>query len=142
MKRLILIPAALLCVAATAWSARVAQTESAAKAQANDDPAVLARGKEIYDSRCKMCHKADGKAALEEMDLTDGVWRHGSTPEAVEKVIREGVKETGMRPIQGDYTDADIKALVKYVLKFSENATPAAPAPAAPPAEPAKPPIG
>jgi len=113
----------------------------------------LTRGKEIYEAKCKMCHRADGKGTMEEMDLTDDVWRNGSSPEDIEKVIREGVKGTGMRAIMGDYTDSDIKALVKYVLKFSETAPapgadpapprppvpPEAPAPAAPPAPPAPP---
>ena len=111
--------------------------------QAKDDapdPEVLARGKTIYDARCKMCHRADGKGTMEEMDLTDSIWKHGNSPEAVEKVIREGVKETGMRPITGDYTDDDIKALVKYVLVFSAAAAQADPAkPAEPPAPPVPP---
>lgn len=139
MKRMLLIPVALLSIAATAWSAWITQTaaEGAAKTQSADDEKALARGKEVYDARCKMCHRADGKGPMEELDLTDNVWKHGNTPEDIEKVIREGVKETGMRPIQGDYTDDDIRALVKYVLKFGADA---APAPAAP-ADPAKPPV-
>jgi len=104
------------------------------KSEAQTDEAVLARGKEIYEARCKACHRSDGKGTMEEMDLTDTVWKHGGTPQDIEKVIREGVKDTGMRPIAGDYTDSDIKALVKYVLKFSADSSPA------PAAEPTKPP--
>src|SRR5262245_31881738 len=116
-----------LTLAAAAW------TVQQGKATPQTDEAALARGKEIYDARCKACHRSDGKGTLEEMDLTDNVWKNGNKPEDIEKVIREGVKGTGMRPITGDYTDADIKALVKFVLKFSADAPPAA-------AEPTKPP--
>jgi cytochrome c oxidase cbb3-type subunit 3 len=105
------------------------------------DEAALARGKEIYDARCKACHRSDGKGTLEEMDLTDNVWKNGNKPEDIEKVIREGVKGTGMRPITGDYTDADIKALVKFVLKFSADAPPPAAEPTKPPEAGPKPPV-
>jgi len=100
----------------------------------------LAMGKQLYETTCKMCHKADGKGTLEEMDLTDSVWNHGSTPEEVEKVIREGIKGTGMRAIMGDHSDQQIKALVKYVLKFSAKAPGDAPAEPAKPAVPPDPP--
>src|SRR5262249_35001527 len=105
------------------------------------DETELALGKKVYDAKCKMCHRADGKGTMEEMDLTDNVWKHGSSPEAIEKVIREGVPGTGMRAIVGDYTDEEIKALVKFVLKFSAAAgEPAAPpANATPPKEPSNP---
>jgi cbb3-type cytochrome c oxidase subunit III len=116
-----------LTLAAAGWAVRQG------KAAPQTDDAALTRGKEIYDARCKACHRSDGKGTLEEMDLTDNVWKNGNKPEDIEKVIREGVKGTGMRPITGDYTDADIKALVKYVLKFSADAP-------APLAEPTKPP--
>ncbi|PYV40724.1 MAG: hypothetical protein DMG09_06200 [Acidobacteria bacterium] len=93
------------------------------------------------EASCKMCHKPDGKGTMEDLDLTDNVWKHGNAPEDIEKVIREGVKGTGMRPIMGEHTDQEIKALVKYVLKFSETAPPAEPAkPAEPPAPPQPPP--
>ncbi len=112
-----------------------------AKEQIVSQEQDLEVGKKVYEASCKMCHKADGKGTMEELDLTDNVWRHGNTPEDIEKVIREGVKGTGMRPIMGDHTDQEIKALVKYVLKFSENAPPAEPAkPAEPPAPPQPPP--
>lgn len=97
-------------------------------------------GKQLYDASCKMCHRADGKGTLEEMDLTDNIWKHGNTPENVEKVIREGIKGTGMRAIMGEHTDQQIKALVKYVLKFSADASSKPVEPSAPPPEPPVPP--
>ncbi len=136
----ILLPLLVLGLAATA---SIAQKEDKNKGKEKDKPAKeqalseeqeLELGKQVYDNKCKMCHRADGKGTLEEMDLTDNLWKHGNTPEDVEKVIRDGIKGTGMRPILGDPTDQEIKALVKYVLKFSANAPPA------PAAEPPKPP--
>jgi mannose-6-phosphate isomerase-like protein (cupin superfamily)/cytochrome c5 len=107
--------------------ALAAFTPARASQQAGE--AELAVGKKVYDARCKMCHRADGKGTMQEMDLTDNVWRHGSTPEAIEKVIREGVEGTGMRPIMGNHTDQEIKALVKFVMTLSS----AAGEPASPP---------
>jgi mannose-6-phosphate isomerase-like protein (cupin superfamily)/cytochrome c5 len=83
------------------------------------DEQELVLGKKVYDAKCKMCHRADGKGTLEEMDLTDNVWKHGNSPENIEKVIREGIQGTGMRAIVGDHTDQEIKALVKFVLNFA-----------------------
>ena len=140
-----------LALAATAGLAqkaekdKVKEKDKAVKDQALTEEQELELGKQVYDAKCKMCHRADGKGTLEEMDLTDNIWKHGSTPEDVEKVIREGVKGTGMRAIMGEPTDQEIKALVKYVLKFSANAppaeTPKPPEPPPPPAAPPKPPI-
>ncbi len=103
------------------------EKDKSSKVQALTEEQELDLGKQVYDAKCKMCHKPDGKGTLEEMDLTDNVWKHGNTPEDVEKVIREGIKGTGMRAIMGDPSDQEIKALVKYVLKFSANAPPAEP---------------
>ena len=115
--------------------------EKGAKEETLTQEQELDLGKKVYEASCKMCHKADGKGTMEDLDLTDNVWKHGNTPEDIEKVIREGVKGTGMRPIMGEHSDQEIKALVKYVLKFSENAPPAEPAkPAEPPAPPQPPP--
>src|SRR4029453_6760628 len=101
-----------------------------------DEP-ELALGKKVYDAKCKMCHREDGKGTLEEMDLTDNVWKHGNSPEDIEKVIREGIQGTGMRAIVGDHTDQEIKALVKFVLNFSTAAgAPAATATSAKPPAP------
>jgi mono/diheme cytochrome c family protein len=103
------------------------EKDKGSKAQALTEEQELDLGKQVYDAKCKMCHKPDGKGTLEEMDLTDSVWKHGNTPEDIEKVIREGIKGTGMRAIMGDPSDQEIKALVKYVLKFSANASPPEP---------------
>ena len=131
-RRIGLVVVLLGCWALALYAAAAAEPPRPAGPQ-EVDPEVLARGKTIYDARCKMCHRSDGKGTMDEMDLTDALWKHGSTAEDIEKVIREGIKETGMRPITGDYSDSDIKALVKYVLAFSAKA------PAAPPAPPAAP---
>src|SRR5262245_47098031 len=102
MNRFIL-PGSLMAIFALA-------TFTPARANQKADEAELALGKKVYDAKCKMCHRPDGKGTMEEMDLTDNVWRHGSSPDAIEKVIREGVQGTGMRAIVGDHTDQEIKA--------------------------------
>ena len=126
MNRFIL-PGGLMAIFALA-------TLTPARANQTADEAELTLGKKVYDAKCKMCHRADGKGTMEEMDLTDNVWRHGSSPEAIEKVIREGVQGTGMRAIVGNHTDQEIRALVKFVLTFSAAAgePTSPPAPGAP----------
>jgi cytochrome c oxidase cbb3-type subunit 3 len=127
----------LLALGLAGLAAGAAPLEQAAPSTpggSETDAQVLERGKSAYETRCKGCHRADGKGTMEEMDLTDSVWRHGGTPEAIEKVLREGVKGTGMRALPADTPDADVKALVRYVLTLSAAATPAAPTP--PPAAP------
>src|SRR5262245_33968449 len=64
----------------------------------------LEAGKKLFMEQCKPCHRADGKGAMEEMDLTDNVWRHGSTAAEIEKNIREGIKDTAMRAIMGEHS--------------------------------------
>lgn len=128
----------VLCLFVPEGPAQVAETP---KEEPSPEPAFAgaeetAKGKQMYDLRCKSCHRSDGKGTLEEMDLTDSTWKHGGTAEDIERVIRDGIKGTGMRAILGDYTEADLKALVGYVLKFSA----AAPAPPALPEKPSAPP--
>lgn len=133
-------------VAAIATAQQTETDKQKNKGNESNEPATLTEeqeltlGKQLYDQSCKGCHRSDGKGTLEEMDLTDSVWKHGNTPEEVEKVIREGIKGTGMRAILGEPTDQQIKALVKYVLKFSANAAQTAPADTPKPVDPPKPP--
>ena len=130
----------LVSALAVARQSEKDKTKSAKETPSASEEQELALGKELYDKACKGCHRSDGKGTLEEMDLTDNLWKHGNTPEDVEKVIREGIKGSGMRAIVVEHTDQQIKALVKYVLKFSADVPPAAPADPAKPPEPPKPP--
>ena len=68
-------------------------------------PASIKAGQTTYMIRCASCHgetgKGDGKAGSRGMDpkpsnLTDAVWKHGSSDGEICAVISDGVPNTGM----------------------------------------------
>jgi mono/diheme cytochrome c family protein len=80
---------------------------------------------EVYRSKCQQCHMADGNSPLEPLSFTDGKWKHGSQPEAVAKVIADGVPTTAMLPFKDQLTAAQIADLAAYVRSFDKSLKPA-----------------
>jgi mono/diheme cytochrome c family protein len=80
--------------------------------------AAALKAEENYKTLCQTCHLADGKGLTPDMSFTDGQWKHGSTPEALAKSIREGVKGTLMLPFKDKLSEAEIAELVKLVKAF------------------------
>jgi mono/diheme cytochrome c family protein len=76
---------------------------------------------ENYKLTCQACHMPDGNAALEPMNLADGVWRHGSSLKEVSKTISEGVPGTAMMPFKTRFNEQEILALAKYVRAFDKS---------------------
>jgi mono/diheme cytochrome c family protein len=97
--------AALLGLALTATAG--AQTAGAGKT-----------AEENYKATCQPCHMADGNAALKPMNFADGEWKHGTTTQALAKVISEGVPGTAMMPFKTRLSQQEILALAKYVRRF------------------------
>jgi len=66
----------------------------------------IAAGKQMYDRQCAGCHGDTGTgdgAMGEELNprpanLVDADWTHGSSDGEIFVVIRDGVKNTGMKP--------------------------------------------
>ena len=87
------------------------------------DAKSLGEGKRLYGAQCASCHgltgKGDGKggALLKPLpaDFTDDVWKHGSGDGEIFVVIRDGVKQTGMRAFGGRITTQEIWHLVNYL---------------------------
>jgi mono/diheme cytochrome c family protein len=73
---------------------------------------------ENYKATCQPCHMADGNAALKPMNFADGEWKHGTTAQALAKVISEGVPGTAMMPFKTRFSEQEILALAKYVRHF------------------------
>ena len=73
---------------------------------------------ENYKATCQPCHMADGNAALKPMNFADGEWKHGTTPQALAKVITEGVPGTAMMPFKTRFSEKEILELAKYVRTF------------------------
>ncbi len=83
---------------------------------------------ENYKATCQPCHMADGNAALKPMNFADGEWKHGTTPQALAKVITEGVPGTAMMPFKTRFSEKEILELAKYVRKFDPKLKGARPA--------------
>jgi cytochrome c oxidase cbb3-type subunit 3 len=73
---------------------------------------------ENYKATCQPCHMADGNAALKPMNFADGEWKHGTTPQALAKVIADGVPGTAMMPFKTRFSQKEILDLARYVRKF------------------------
>jgi cytochrome c553 len=103
MKRMLLISAATLIIAAVSASA--------------------ADVKETWGKSCAKCHGPDGKGEtkigkkIEVKDFTDAKVQASFKDEDMIKAIKEGIKDgekIRMKPAEG-VTDDDVKALVAYV---------------------------
>lgn len=58
-------------------------------------PELIAAGEQTFMGTCVACHGADLHGGIGP-DLTDDVWIHGGTMEAITRTITEGVLDKGM----------------------------------------------
>lgn len=81
-----------------------------------------------YESKCAVCHGKDGKGATKMgekagvKDLTDAKVQAAFTDEKAIAAIKDGLKDGDkikMKPFGERMTEAEIKAVVKYVRTFS-----------------------
>lgn len=87
------------------------------------DAASIASGKSVYGKNCTECHgdggKGDGSMADEytpkPADLTDAEWKHGSSDGEIFVVIRDGVKNTGMKAFGKKLATHQIWDVVNYL---------------------------
>ena len=98
----------------------------AAQAQTKKDPpkepakksAAAEKGEETYKTICQACHLADGKGLTPDMSFIDGEWKHGTTVDAMVKVISDGVPNTVMLGFKDRLTNEEIVELAKIVRAF------------------------
>ena len=92
----------------------------------NDE--LVAKGKAVYKVNCDTCHgpKGDGQGIAGKMlqppprGFADPKgFKKGAKPADLYKSIKEGLPGTAMAPF-GHIPDADLKALVAYVLTFQK----------------------
>jgi cytochrome c oxidase cbb3-type subunit 3 len=79
-----------------------------------------AAGKTQFDMLCVSCHGADAKGnpLLGAPDLTDDVWLHGGSPQAVRATVTSG--RNNQMPAHLDLLgDTKVRLLAAYVLKLS-----------------------
>jgi mono/diheme cytochrome c family protein len=93
-------------------------------ALAEDGPADAAT-RDLYKTKCQICHMADGNSPIQPMNFADGVWLHGDKIADHAKVIENGVPGKAMRAFKDELTKEQILALAKYVHSFEKK--PAAP---------------
>jgi mono/diheme cytochrome c family protein len=110
----------VLCLLAGAGGAIVDGTAAAADSPDKVPEATI----EIYKTKCQACHMPEGNAPLEMMNLADASWRHGSRPEDIAKVIKDGVPNTAMLPFKAQLTAAEIASLAAYVRSFDKTLKP------------------
>ena len=58
-------------------------------------PANVAEGRRIFELDCAICHGGDAKGGRGP-DLTRGIFRHASTDEQLQEILREGIDGTEM----------------------------------------------
>jgi mono/diheme cytochrome c family protein len=91
--------------------------------------ASVSAGRQIYDRQCARCHGDTGKgdgAMGEELNpkpanLVDADWKHGSSDGEIFVVIRDGVKNTGMKPYGRKMTTHQIWDVVNYLRSMSPH---------------------
>jgi cytochrome c oxidase cbb3-type subunit 3 len=86
------------------------------------DPALIAAGKEKFETLCVACHGPDAKGnpMLGAPDLTDEYWLYGGSQDAVEASIRNG--RMGVMPAHKDLLSPQrIHVLAAYVYSLSHE---------------------
>lgn len=110
-----------LSCAAAALVAGVAGQGLAAGASQGPAPeyerADVERGAQLYDEFCSNCHGSAGDG-VGSVNLMSGQFRHASTDQNFRRILTNGIPAAGMPP--GNYTDADMLALVAYVRNMRD----------------------
>lgn len=82
--------------------------------QPSKDPAVIAKGAQLYGNYCSPCHRPDG-GGLVGPNLCDDYWIHGDKYSDNLKTIVNGVPEKGMLTWKGILNPGDIQAVGSFV---------------------------
>jgi mono/diheme cytochrome c family protein len=123
----------LSCSAAFVLAASMQTTKPIPTNTVDADATSLAAGKKLYASNCASCHgdsaKGDGKAGStlnpKPANLADETWAHGSSDGEIFTVIRDGVKDTGMKAFGSRMTVHQMWDVVNYLRSIAD--TPSAP---------------
>ncbi|MCF6150207.1 MAG: c-type cytochrome [Candidatus Kuenenia sp.] len=87
------------------------------------DPVALAKGKEVYASKCSSCHGGAGEGLIGP-NLVDNYWLHGSGKTSeIANIIISGIPNTGMAAWRGRISEENILQVAAYV-KFLKGTKP------------------
>lgn len=78
------------------------------------NPATVAKGKEIFGVRCASCHAPEGQGLIGP-NLTDGYQLHGATRMDIFKTVRGGVPGTAMLAWGEQMPATDVVAVATFV---------------------------
>jgi mono/diheme cytochrome c family protein len=115
-----LLGTAAIAVSLSIAGAALAQTKSTKRAPAGKDPAAVARGKEVFQSKCSTCHYDTSDAKKIGPGLK-GIGKRGTFTVNNNKVTDESLKtwiENGdslMPPFKDVIEDTQIKDVIAYV---------------------------
>lgn len=92
------------------------------------DKSALAKGSELFATRCAACHQAQGQGLIGP-NLTDKHWIHGGKIADIRRVVSEGVPEKGMLSWKTMLSADEMNAVTAYVwtLRGSNPPNPKAP---------------
>jgi len=122
--RILLVTSALMFpLGLAAYGAAQDGDAAASKNPVPVNDTTLAEGKQLFTKNCVSCHgpigKGDGKAGATlkppPADLTDDMWKHGSTDAEIFTVIRDGAKGTGMRGFASRMTAKELWTVLNYL---------------------------
>ena len=120
----VIVLLASLGLAITVSAQTTAKTPKATPAQTKEKGTTAKtseaaeKAAETYKTVCQVCHLVDGKGLVPDMSFNDGVWKHGTTTEAMAKVISDGVPGTVMLPFKDKLSKQEIVELTKIVRSF------------------------
>lgn len=80
----------------------------------DNDPAILANGKKVYDMQCVACHKSLGEGGIGP-NFTDEYWIHGGSITDIFKTVRYGVPDKGMIAWEGVLSLSKINDVTMYI---------------------------
>lgn len=119
----------------TPESAQQRARQAALTHAAAADPMLLATeqapdhatGELLYRVHCLKCHGPEGQGdpeAIERLtppprDFAARPWRFAVTAESIRRVIREGIPQTAMPAARDYFSEAELNALVHYVLRLA-----------------------
>lgn len=109
--------------AADTKTADAKATTKAADKKPPVDKTPAIDGKPLYDSKCKVCHAADGKGTEamkknEIPDMSDKGWQGKHSKSVVSKAITNGIDGTKMKSFTDKLKPEEIEAVAAYVKKL------------------------
>lgn len=81
------------------------------------DPALIGKGKSIFDGNCNSCHRNDGGGGIGP-NLTDAYWLHGGDIKEIFATIQDGVLEKGMPAWGKTMSPQEVRDVTFFVMSL------------------------